>query len=161
MGILAILDELTALSTHSPPAVTRQIAADRILRFFTDVVTAHHRDEEAELFFHAASGLGKAHFVEAVEEQHGAHVAIQPAAPDEATDGSGSGEIGVRHGALASGAASAAQRSGAEAAQAGWYTGGDEDHGRRCTGCGEPPGRFRAGRASVEGSRRRDAAWPS
>jgi heme-degrading monooxygenase HmoA/hemerythrin-like domain-containing protein len=49
-GILAMLDELTALSRQRGPVPHRHEAAGRILRCFRDVVSAHHREEEAELF---------------------------------------------------------------------------------------------------------------
>lgn len=49
-GIASTLDDFTALSQHRNPAHQRREVAGRILRFFRDVVTAHHQEEEAELF---------------------------------------------------------------------------------------------------------------
>lgn len=50
VGIVKVLDELTALSRQQDPAHERRQVAGRILRFFRDVVAAHHREEEADLF---------------------------------------------------------------------------------------------------------------
>lgn len=49
-GIRAMLDELSNLSARKIAATLRQDAAGRVLRFFKDVVSAHHREEENELF---------------------------------------------------------------------------------------------------------------
>jgi hemerythrin-like domain-containing protein len=50
LGIVGMLDDLTALSHHQSPLPPRREVAGRILRFFRDVVTVHHNEEEAELF---------------------------------------------------------------------------------------------------------------
>lgn len=48
--VVNILNELTALSRQQHPPLLRREVAGRILEFFRDVVTPHHREEEAELF---------------------------------------------------------------------------------------------------------------
>ena len=50
VGIVNILDELTALAQQRSPVAQRREVAGRILKFFRDVVTAHHSEEEVELF---------------------------------------------------------------------------------------------------------------
>jgi hemerythrin-like domain-containing protein len=50
VGIVAMLDDLTALSRRQIPPDRRRDVAGRTLKFFRDVVTAHHQEEEAELF---------------------------------------------------------------------------------------------------------------
>lgn len=50
VGIMAMLDELTALTQQRTSPASRREAAGRTLRFFRDVITAHHGEEESELF---------------------------------------------------------------------------------------------------------------
>jgi hemerythrin-like domain-containing protein len=50
VGILAMLDDLSALARQQTPQALRREAAGRTLRFFRDVVMAHHAEEESELF---------------------------------------------------------------------------------------------------------------
>ena len=50
VGIVNILDDLTALSRQRDPVPQRREVAGRVLRFFRDVVTTHHDEEETELF---------------------------------------------------------------------------------------------------------------
>lgn len=49
-GIVKALRDLSALSHQKDPAQKPREDARRILTFFHDVVTAHHHEEEAELF---------------------------------------------------------------------------------------------------------------
>lgn len=50
VGTVNVLDDLTALSRQRDSAHPRREVAGRILRFFRDVITPHHHEEEAELF---------------------------------------------------------------------------------------------------------------
>lgn len=50
VGIRTILDELTALAATTDTTASRPETAGRVLRFFSEVVTAHHQEEESELF---------------------------------------------------------------------------------------------------------------
>lgn len=50
LGIIAMLDDLTALSRRQVPLPERREVAGRTLKSFRNVVMAHHREEEAELF---------------------------------------------------------------------------------------------------------------
>ncbi|MFM2055622.1 MAG: hypothetical protein RLY71_7 [Pseudomonadota bacterium] len=50
VGIVTMLDDLTALSSQRIALPQRREVADRIVKFFKDVVTAHHTEEEADLF---------------------------------------------------------------------------------------------------------------
>jgi heme-degrading monooxygenase HmoA len=50
VGIFAMLDDLTALSGRQIPPPRRRDVAAHTLTFFHDVVMAHHKEEEAELF---------------------------------------------------------------------------------------------------------------
>lgn len=50
IGIVTVLDDLTAMSSQRHPLAHRREVAGRILKFFKDVVTAHHAEEEADLF---------------------------------------------------------------------------------------------------------------
>lgn len=50
VGIVHALHGLTALSRRRDPIQQRREEAGRILKFFRDVVTEHHKEEELELF---------------------------------------------------------------------------------------------------------------
>jgi hemerythrin-like domain-containing protein len=50
VGIVNTLGELASLSRPQRPSPQRSEAARRVLAFFRDVVGAHHREEEHELF---------------------------------------------------------------------------------------------------------------
>ncbi|MDT7839062.1 hemerythrin domain-containing protein [Aquabacterium sp. OR-4] len=50
VGIVAMLDELTLLTRQQTSPASRREAAGRTRRFFRDVVTAHHSEEESDLF---------------------------------------------------------------------------------------------------------------
>ena len=50
VGIVSMLDELASLARPLSPAMQRSVAAGRVLAFFQDVVSAHHLEEERELF---------------------------------------------------------------------------------------------------------------
>ncbi|MDP3083111.1 MAG: hemerythrin domain-containing protein [Rubrivivax sp.] len=49
-AIVSMFDDLTALARPQAPTPQRRDMANRVLDVFQDVVTAHHREEEAELF---------------------------------------------------------------------------------------------------------------
>jgi hemerythrin-like domain-containing protein len=50
VGIVSTLGELASLSRPQRPSPQRSEAARRVLAFFRDVVSAHHLEEEHELF---------------------------------------------------------------------------------------------------------------
>jgi hemerythrin-like domain-containing protein len=45
-----VLNDLTVLATHALASTARRESAGRIIQFFDDVVTTHHREEETDLF---------------------------------------------------------------------------------------------------------------
>lgn len=49
-GIARVLDDLTGLSRRTDSASSHSEIAARVLSAFTDLVIAHHKDEESELF---------------------------------------------------------------------------------------------------------------
>lgn len=50
VGIVGMLDDLTALSRRRDTEPRQREVAGRILKFFRDVVGPHHQEEETELF---------------------------------------------------------------------------------------------------------------
>lgn len=50
VGIVSMLDELASLARPLSTAMQRSVDAGRVLAFFQDVVSAHHLEEERELF---------------------------------------------------------------------------------------------------------------
>jgi heme-degrading monooxygenase HmoA/hemerythrin-like domain-containing protein len=49
-GIVHMLEDFTALARQQDATSSRRDVAARVLNFFTDVVVAHHKEEESELF---------------------------------------------------------------------------------------------------------------